>query len=189
MKHPLSAQGLSQTVNGTEPQPTQETSTDTVEQSIALQNGVDATRIKEQFTAFLRQKKYRNTQERYLVLDSILEFDHHFSADELYLSMRSAGIHVSRATIYSTLDLLTRCSILMKHRFQGDSAHFELADKMPNHDHLICIECGRIVEFQEETLHAIEERVAAEHGFTSLRHSLQVFVVCNDIRNCDYNKV
>jgi Fur family transcriptional regulator, ferric uptake regulator len=189
MKQSFSSQASLKTRNGEAFESSQDSEAALIKQAAEQKNGVDATHIKAQFTAFLRQKKYRNTQERYLVLDSILEFDHHFSADELYLAMRSAGVQVSRATIYSTLDLLTRCNILMKHRFQGDSAHFELADKMPNHDHLICIECGRIVEFQEEALHTIEERVAAEHGFKSLRHSLQVFVVCNDIRNCDYNKV
>ncbi len=144
--------------------------------------------LKEQFAAFLRQKKYRNTQERFFVLDSLLAFDTHFSADELYLAMRQNGINVSRATIYSTLDLLTKCNILMKHRFQGESAHFELADKMPNHDHLICTECGHITEFQEESLHAISESISKRLNFTPRSHSLQIFAVCNDIRNCEHNK-
>jgi len=149
---------------------------------------IDIKRLKEQFAAFLRQKNYRNTQERFLVLDSIVQFEAHFSADELYLVMRSSGVNVSRATIYSTLDLLTKCNILMKHRFQGDSAHFELADKMPNHDHLICTECGHITEFQEESLNEISARISQQFGFTPRQHSLQIFAVCNDIRNCEHNK-
>jgi Fur family ferric uptake transcriptional regulator len=149
---------------------------------------INVEELKDQFAAFLRQKKYRNTQERFLVIDGIVKFESHFSADELYLAMRQDGVNVSRATIYSTLDLLTKCSILMKHRFSSDSAHFELADKMPNHDHLICTECGHIVEFQEEALNAISERVSQQLNFTPLKHSLQIFAVCNDIRNCEYNK-
>lgn len=156
----------------------------------AVNNGssVALHELKEQFAQFLKQKNYRNTQERYLVLDNIIHFESHFSADELYLIMRSAGVNVSRATIYSTLDLLTKCNILMKHRFQGDSAHFELAAKMPNHDHLICTECGHIVEFQEESLHALSADISQKLGFTALKHSLQIFATCNDIRNCEYNK-
>jgi Fur family ferric uptake transcriptional regulator len=149
---------------------------------------MNAEQIKTQFATFLRQKKYRNTQERFLVIDGIMQFDTHFSADDLYLAMRQNGVNVSRATIYSTLDLLTKCSILMKHRFSSDSAHFELADKMPNHDHLICTECGHIIEFQEESLNAISEQVGKQLNFTPLKHSLQIFAVCNDIRNCEYNK-
>lgn len=148
-----------------------------------------ALRIKEQFTEFLKEKKYRNTQERYLVLDAVVEQEHHFSADELYLVLRTAQMQVSRATVYSTLDLLTRCNILVKHRFQGDSARFELADKMPNHDHLICTECGHIVEFQADEISTIQDRVAEQNGFKPLKHSLQIFAVCQDTRACEHNKV
>lgn len=151
-------------------------------------SGADAERIKEQFAEFLRDKKYRNTQERYYVLDGVLECEEHFSADELYLALRTKNIQVSRATVYSTLDLLTRCNILVKHRFQGDSARFELADKMPNHDHLICTECGHIVEFQEETLSEIQDRIATKNGFKPLKHSLQIFAVCQDAHNCEHNR-
>ncbi|TAE27292.1 MAG: transcriptional repressor [Candidatus Kapaibacterium sp.] len=153
------------------------------------EQAIDAGRIKEQFTEFLKEKKYRNTQERYLVLDAVLEQEHHFSADELYLALRTAHVQVSRATVYSTLDLLTRCNILVKHRFQGDSAHFELTDKMPNHDHLICTECGHIVEFQADELSTIQDRVAEANGFKPLKHSLQIFAVCQDTRSCEHNKV
>jgi Fur family ferric uptake transcriptional regulator len=104
------------------------------------------------------------------------------------LALRTKNVQVSRATVYSTLDLLTRCNILIKHRFQGDSARFELADKMPNHDHLICTECGYIVEFQEDTLSEIQDRVAAQNGFKPLKHSLQIFAVCQDSRNCEHNR-
>lgn len=148
---------------------------------------VDVGELKDRFAAYLRKQKYRNTQERYLVLESAISMEEHFSADELYLHMRSAKLKVSRATVYSTLDLLTKCNILMKHRFQEGGAHFELADKMPNHDHLICTECGRILEFQEEALDAITNKVCEEFGFKAIKHSLQIFAVCKDTRTCEYN--
>lgn len=148
---------------------------------------VDMDELRERFASYLRKQKYRNTQERYLVLESAISMQEHFSADELYLKMRSASLKVSRATVYSTLDLLTKCNILMKHRFQEGGAHFELADKMPNHDHLICVECGRIVEFQEEALDEIQNKVCEQLGFKPIKHSLQIFAVCRDTRNCEYN--
>jgi Fur family transcriptional regulator, ferric uptake regulator len=145
--------------------------------------------LKARFTEFLKEKNYRNTQERFDVLESLIAMQEHFSADDLYHKMKTDGVHVSRATVYSTLDLLTRCNILMKHRFQGDSAHFELADTLPNHDHLICVECGHIIEFQEEHLHTLSAGVAGKFGFKTLKHSLQIFAVCNDTRTCEHNKV
>jgi len=147
----------------------------------------DIIELQQQFSEYLRRKKYRNTQERSNVLDRIADIDDHFSADELYLIMNTQGDKVSRATIYSTLDLLTQCNILMKHRFQGESAHFELASRMPHHDHLICMECGRIVEFREEGIDAIRNTVAENLGFRPVKHSLQIFAVCHDPTTCEHN--
>ncbi len=144
--------------------------------------------LNQRFSDFLKRKNYRNTQERYRVLERIAEFDKHFSADELYFYMNSRGDSVSRATIYSTLDLLTRCAILVKHRFQGESAHFELSDRLPDHDHLICVECGFIVEFQEESLVDVQKRICEIHGFKPVKHSLQVFAVCPDPGRCEHNR-
>jgi Fur family transcriptional regulator, ferric uptake regulator len=153
-----------------------------------VQRDVNAEQLKERFAAFLRENKFRHTPERFGVVDSLLKFDTHFSADELYLSMQHDGLRISRATIYSTLDLLTRCDILTKHHFAGERAQFELADKMPNHDHLICTDCGHIVEFQQEELHDISEKVSKELNFTPLKHSLQIFAVCSNAGACEHKK-
>ncbi|MBU3698409.1 MAG: transcriptional repressor [Candidatus Kapabacteria bacterium] len=143
--------------------------------------------LKKQFAEFLKRKKYRGTQERFNVIDRISELDRHFNADDLYLYMNGRGDRISRATIYSTLDLLTTCGILMKHRFQGGSAHFELASRMPDHDHLICVECGRIEEFREERIDEIRNGVSERLGFRPMAHSLQIFATCHDPLSCPHN--
>jgi Fur family transcriptional regulator, ferric uptake regulator len=148
----------------------------------------DMEHLTRQFTDFLRRKKFRITQERYKVLDRIAELDRHFNADELYVYMNTKGDGVSRATIYSTLDLLTKSNILVRHRFQGESAHFELASRMPNHDHLMCMECGRIVEFREAATDGIRDSVCKELGFKPISHSLQIFAVCQDPSTCEFNR-
>ena len=144
--------------------------------------------LKIQFADFLKKKMYRNTQERFFVLEKLAELDRHFSADELYIIINSSGLKISRATIYSTLDLLTKCNILTKHRFQGESAHFELSSRKPNHDHLICVECGHIIEFNEEQLDNIGKNVCNRFDFTPMKYSMQIFGVCKDINTCEFNK-
>jgi Fur family ferric uptake transcriptional regulator len=144
--------------------------------------------LKIQFADFLKKKMYRNTQERFLVLEKLAELDRHFSADELYIIINSSGLKISRATIYSTLDLLTKCNILTKHRFQGESAHFELSSRKPNHDHLICVECGHIIEFNEEQLYNIGKNVCNKFDFIPMKYSMQIFGVCKDINTCEFNK-
>ncbi len=149
---------------------------------------INVEELKKQFSDYLRKKKYRNTLERYLVLDRIAELDNHFSADELYLYMLNFGDKISRATVYSTLDLLTSCRILMKHRFQSEGAKFELASRLPHHDHLICIECGHIIEFRDPSVESIQQKVCAQFGFEPIEHSLQLFAVCKDPRHCEHNQ-
>lgn len=148
---------------------------------------VNVDELKQQFADFLKQKMYRNTQERYRVLERIAGLDKHFSADELYLHMNNSGDRVSRATIYSTLDLLTRCNILVKHRFQGESATYELSSRMPHHDHLMCTECGRIIEFNASELEDISKLIAQKYGFRAHEHSLQIYATCPDITTCEFN--
>ncbi len=143
--------------------------------------------LKQQFTDFLKKKMYRNTQERYCVLERIAVLDRHFSADELYLHMNTLGDKVSRATIYSTLDLLTRCAILVKHRFQGESATYELASRMPHHDHLICRDCGHITEFNAKEIESLQQQIAGSFGFRSEDHSLQIFARCQNPDSCEFN--
>ncbi len=155
----------------------------------APKHNIDPEIIRNTFADYLKRKGYRNTQERYFVLDSVLSIDKHFNADELYLYLLQRGDKVSRATIYSTLDLLTKCNILVKHRFQGDSAHFELAGRMPNHDHMMCNECGRIVEFREKEIEDICDAVSKKHGLKMMKHSLQIFAVCDDPGTCTYNQM
>ncbi len=148
------------------------------------QRPIDIEQLREQFRQFLRNKMYRNTQERFRVLERAAELDRHFTADELYVYMNTNGDKISRATVYSTLDLLTRCNIVVKHRFQGDSATYELAARKPNHDHLICRDCGYMIEFQEGALLSLQDEIARRFGLRAVSHSLQIFASCGDSQQC-----
>jgi len=148
----------------------------------------DIEQLREQFRTFLRTKMYRNTQERFRVLERAAEFDRHFTADELYVYMNTNGDKISRATVYSTLDLLTQCNIIVKHRFQGDSATYELAARKPNHDHLICRDCGHMIEFEESALFALQDTIADRYRMRALRHSLQIFAECREPATCVHRR-
>ncbi|MCX7929273.1 MAG: transcriptional repressor [Chlorobi bacterium] len=152
------------------------------------QRDIDLEKLREQFRSFLRTKMYRNTQERFRVLERAAELDRHFTADELYVHMNTNGDKISRATVYSTLDLLTRCNILVKHRFQGDSATYELSARKPNHDHLICRDCGHVIEFQEGALLTLQDEIARRYGMRAVSHSLQIFASCMYGDDCRFRR-
>ncbi len=149
---------------------------------------VDVEQLKERFATFLQEQRYRNTAERMRILECVVEMPKHFSADELYVYMRTHGEKVSRATIYSTLELLRRCGLVVGHRFEGGSTKYELAVRLPNHDHLLCTDCGRIVEFCAPQLQELVEQISQQYALRAVRHSLQIFAQCPEFGRCPYQR-
>ena len=99
------------------------------------------------FRTFLKNGKNRITPERFEVLDSALNYIGHFGADDLFIIMKRNKSRVSRATVYNTLELLAQCDVLVKRNFGDNITRYESNFKKNKHDHLICMDCGRIVEF------------------------------------------
>ena len=82
-------------------------------------------------------------------MEAALDHEGHFGADDLYILMKNANSRVSRATVYKTLELLVQCELLSKRHFGENLTRYESSFKRQTHDHLICIDCGRIVEFSD----------------------------------------
>jgi Fur family ferric uptake transcriptional regulator len=140
---------------------------------------MDLELAKENFTQYLKSGSYRTTPERYLILDSVLKFDGHFDADELFFQMRSNGQKVSRATVYNTLELLQDCGLISKYRFGENHSRYEKAFGKPQHHHLICLECGDIIEFVNDRIEKVEKDVCAENKFKAQTSTLQIFGICS----------
>ncbi|MGE5316005.1 MAG: Fur family transcriptional regulator [Acidobacteriota bacterium] len=139
-------------------------------------------RVKADFTQYLKQGKYRITPERFLVLDAVLGYEGHFDADELFLRVKTNGIRVSRATVYNTLDLLLDCGVVAKFRLGDNHSRYEKTCGKPHHDHLICLECGEIIEFVNKKIEKLQEEVCLENHFKAQSTSLQIFGVCAKCR-------
>lgn len=115
-------------------------------------NSVDQTlrnRLKENFADFIKSKKMRQTPERFVILDKALEQKVHFDVDELYKDIEN-DYHVSRSTVYNTLELLCECNILRKHFLNENQAAYELAED--RHLHLICLKCGAVKEVHNDNV-------------------------------------
>ena len=131
---------------------------------------------REKFREYLAAKQLRKTPERFALLDKALSLTGHFGADLLYESMEASGYHVSRATVYSTLELLVDCGILNRHIFGSRKTCFEVA--MGSHFHLVCNACGRIREIEEEQLSHLDTSVL--DGFQPTYCSTMVYGICSD---------
>lgn len=122
--------------------------------------------------------KLRSTPARTAVLDAIVQTQGHFDAENLYYRLISSGKKISRATVYNTLDLLQECGLVSKYRFAENSSRYEKAFGRPHHHHLVCLQCGDILEFVNDRLNKIQEEVCSSKEFTPHSSSLQIFGTC-----------
>lgn len=140
---------------------------------------MDNSTAKETFISFLQSQKLRVTPERLDLLDEIMTSNGHFDAENFYSVVREKGIKASRATVYNTLDLLVQCGLISKYRFGDTTSRYEKAFGRPRHDHLICLNCGEILEFVSPELDNIQTKVCKQHGFRFANSSLQIFGTCS----------
>jgi len=136
----------------------------------------------EKFHAFLKKEKNRITPERFEVLDAALDFQGHFGADELFISMKNKNSRVSRATVYNTLELLAQCGILIKRNFGENLNRYESSFNRKVHDHLVCIECGKIIEFSSSKIKKIMNEITDEFNFEVTDYSFNIYGKCNVCR-------
>lgn len=107
--------------------------------------------------------------------------DRHVSAEDLYRALLAAGESIGIATIYRVLTQFEQAGLVIRHNFDGGSAVFELAAS-EHHDHLVCVRCGRVTEFVDETIEERQRMIAAQNGFTMTDHSLIIYGLCSDCR-------
>ena len=129
---------------------------------------------------FLRDSGLRNTRARRVILEVLFENPDHFTADDLLDQIRSSGERVSRASVYRTLGLLVEGGFVESREFHRGQLQYEVMDGQHHHDHLICTGCQAIIEFENEEIERLQERVAAEHGYVLENHSLRLYGRCGD---------
>lgn len=131
--------------------------------------------VRELFTGYLELHQHRKTPERYAILDEIYSSKVHFDVDELFLKMKTRNYHVSRATVYNTLDLLVESGLVKRHQFGQNTSHYEQAFGYKQHDHLICNKCKRVFEFCDPRVQQITSTMGGLLKFEVSSHSLHLY--------------
>jgi len=140
----------------------------------------DLTRFRALLSTHMAKKGLRSTDQRRLIVETFFKSPNHVSIEELLAQVRSQDPKVGYATVYRTLKLLTECGVAFERRFGDGLARYELADEASHHDHLICVDCGTIVEFEEDRIEALQEAVAEKYGYELRSHKHEMYGVCPD---------
>ena len=129
------------------------------------------------FKSILKAEGLRYTQQRQIIWDEIRKSKDHRDAEEIYLIIKKKNsINVSRATVYRTIDVLVKNNLVRKMELGDGRALYEHKVDEEHHDHIICTETGKIIEFYNEKLEQLQDEIVQEHGYELVRHVHQLFV-------------
>ena len=140
--------------------------------------------IKDVLKQYLQDKGFRNTPERYTILEEIYNMEHHFNVDDLYLLMMQKKYHVSKATIYNTIEIFLDAGLIRKHQFgekTQSSSSYEKSYFDKQHDHLVIYksdsdkEIEEIIEFCDPRIQGIKESIEKSFGVSIDTHSLYFY--------------
>ncbi len=137
------------------------------------------------FQAFLKAQDLKVTEQRRLLLHFLVYWNQHIDADDLYLRLKNKDQSISRGTVYRTLDLLVQCGLVRKSSFGQDHANYEIVHQNEHHDHLICIECKKVIEFYRADLEKLQDSICHHYKFIPMHHSHQIFGICVDCRSVE----
>jgi Fur family ferric uptake transcriptional regulator len=138
---------------------------------------------KQKLMAFLASKGLRHTAQREAIIDIVFATEEHFTADQLLAWAREKDRSVSRATVYRTLALLTESGMVREMDFGRDCKHYDPNyAEHPNHNHIICNDCHRIVEFESDKIAQIESEISSRLGFSVQTQRLQITASCDELK-------
>ena len=137
-----------------------------------------------QVEQLLRAKGIRLTAQRALVVRRAVSYLH-FTAEELVKDVRRIDASLARGTVYRTLALLHQAGVVEKHDFRYGAPNYEVTLGKAHHDHLMCIRCGEIIEFQEPRVEALQDAVVRRYGYQLLSHTHKLYGLCKTCQHAD----
>ncbi len=143
--------------------------------------GVNTEELKRAFTEFLKRKNMKITRTRLDLIDLIADYNKHFEIEELvnWITSRTDR-KVSRSTIYRTIKLLEEFGVIKEVIKKDNKTIYEFVVGRAHHDHLVCIECGKIIEFVSEDIEKMQDEVCRAYSFKPIHHRLEIFGLCKD---------
>jgi Fur family ferric uptake transcriptional regulator len=132
----------------------------------------------ELLNRYMAEHGLKSTRQRSLIIDTFFALGGHLSVEDLWAKVRTQDAKVSVATVYRTMKLLHECGLAHARNFGDGQTRYEPAVGRHHHDHLICTRCGTIIEFENDRIEALQEKVARKHGFRVTSHKMELYGLC-----------
>ncbi|MEF9426367.1 MAG: transcriptional repressor [Candidatus Mariimomonas ferrooxydans] len=138
---------------------------------------------KERLKAFLKKSGFKSTRQRDVIATAFLKTEGHITAEELYRKITIRHKHIGFTTVYRTLKLLAKSGFATERVFADNLTRYEQLSAKDHHDHLICLDCGAITEFENTKLENLQKRIAHEFGFDTVAHKMELYGYCSKCRS------
>jgi len=135
---------------------------------------------REALARYLEDRHLKRTRQRDAILDVFVETEGHISSEDLFQKIRERHPHIGYTTVYRTMKIFCEAGLAVERVFEDGVTRFEIPHQ--HHDHLVCLRCGRIVEFECSMIEAAQDRIATQYGFRLLRHRHELYGHCPDCR-------
>lgn len=143
---------------------------------------VDVHRQLAIFSNFLRKRGLKITNQRLLVAEKIFGMHNHFTVDSLAEDLKDRRQEISRATIYRIVSVMVEAGVLTEHNFGQNARYYEHIPTQCHHDHILCVDCGRIEEFVNDDIERLQNKIAKSHGFELQDHALNLYGHCRELK-------
>lgn len=138
----------------------------------------DLQRLRRDLDSYMVNRGLRSTEQRRVIIDTFFDTTEHVTIEELLAMVRAIDPKIGYATVYRTMKMLADGGIVHEQKFGDGFTRYELADEEAHHDHLICLECGSITEFEEPLIEQLQERVASRYNFRVQHHKHELYGIC-----------
>ena len=136
-------------------------------------------RLRSQLSAYMERMGFRSTTQRRLVSEVFFNAPGHLSLDDILARVKDQDSKVGYATVYRTMKLLVECGLASARQFGDAVTRYEVAHD-EHHDHLICLECQKIIEFESDEIERLQDQVAKDEGFKLVNHKHELYGLCAD---------
>jgi Fur family ferric uptake transcriptional regulator len=132
------------------------------------------------FLDYLRENNLKLTPHRELILETFLDNEGHRSVEDIYRTVRKVDPHVGYTTVYRTMKLLGECGLARELDLADGITRYEHLFNHEHHDHMICMECGKSIEFYNPEIESLQDAASEQLGFKVVDHKLQIYGVCKE---------